>query len=215
MRSTGKWIHSLGLALLALALASSSSGQPHERDENGGRFIAMHAEELELDDAMRVRIESVVEDTRSEAEKLRRAERQAARTLRQLLELDEPNEQAVMDQANIVGELESQQRVLRIRAMLEIRSLLTPEQRSKLVELRSADKPDRSHRRREHREQMRACEPDVQKLCPNADRPRAVMHCLEQERKALSNSCGEAFDALRTDLDAARERRRGWRDAQP
>jgi len=215
MQSTGKWIRSLAVALFAIGLATSSGAQPHEPDEqHGGRFIAKHAEALELDDATRVRIESVVEDTRNESEKLRRAERKAARTLRDLLELDEPSEQAVMDQANVVSELEAQQRVLRIRAMLEIRSLMTPEQRSKLAEIRSADRPDRQSRR-ERREQMRACEPDVEKLCPDADHPRAVMHCLGRQREALSNSCGEAFDALRADFDAMREQRRGRRGDLP
>lgn len=211
----------IALAIGAGLLPSGSAGaQPQDRDAGRAEhFIAEHADELELDEATRAQIEEIVQRTQREARKLRHAHHQAGRTLRELLELDAPDESAVMNQADVVGRLESQRLKQRIGAMLEIRALLSREQRERLVELRRAEGGERPDRR-QRRERMRACEPDVLRLCPDADHPRAVFRCLEQEREALSSECGEAFDSLQADLNERRnrrgpDRRRPWWDDGP
>jgi Spy/CpxP family protein refolding chaperone len=200
-------------ALVAcLFQAGSAEAQPRGPEpDRPEHFIGEHADELGLDEGTRTQIEEIVLRSRREAEKLRRAHHQAGRTLRQLLELDEPDEASVMQQADVVGSLESQRLKQRIGSMLEIRALLTPEQRRRLVEIREADGGDRPGRR-ERREQMRACEPDVRKMCPDADHPRAVFRCLEREREALTPECTEAFDSLRSDMEERRGRHRRGRD---
>jgi Spy/CpxP family protein refolding chaperone len=194
-------------------LAAEAQRDRGPRPERAEELIGDHADELGLDQNTREQISQIVERSQREADKLRRAHQQAGRTLRQLLELDEPDEQAVMNQADIVGGLEAQRLKQRIGAMLEIRALLTPEQRRKLVELRGEERHDRPGRR-ERRERMRACEPDVRQLCPDTRHPRGVFSCLEREREALSPECAEAFDGLQNEM-RERRARRGGPDEEP
>ncbi len=169
-------------------------------DEPPGRFIAEHAEELGLSDEARAEIEAIVRRSHERSRELRQAHRQAAQALHQLLELDEPDRATVMSQADVVGGLESQRRKLRLGAMLDIRSLLTPEQRRQLVEIRP---PDRFDRREERRQRMRSCRPDAERLCTDTDRPRDVLQCLRKHRDELSSECGDALTEL--------ERHQPWR----
>lgn len=212
-------IRRLGAITLAIAgvllTASVTSAQPRHRDEREARgsegrmeqFIAEHADELGLDEQTQGEIKAIVEDARRESEKLRSAQRQAARSLSELLELDEPDRQSVMSQADVVGELESARRKLRLGAMLEIRALLTPEQRAKLVEIEGP-------RRSERRERMMACRGDVERLCEGGRRPRVIMQCLREHRSELSSECGRAFDATREDL-SRRWDRSPWNEQEP
>jgi len=55
-----------------------------------------------------------------------------------LLAADVPDEAAVMQQAERIGALETDERKTRLRGMLQIRALLTPEQRALLVEIHEA-----------------------------------------------------------------------------
>lgn len=197
----------LTAALLAVSTIAAAQPRHHPRDrhQDGGpeRLIAEHAEELGLDEATQGSIEAIVERTRKESGKLRSAHRQAAGTLAKLLELDEPDLDSVLNQADVVGELESQRRKLRLRGMLEIRALLTPAQREKLVEIR-----DPKHR--ERGKKMQACRPDAMRLCHGAHRPRLVLQCLSEHREELSQECGDSFDSVVEEMTERRGGRPPW-----
>ena len=161
---------------------------PH--DDPPGHFIAEHAEELGLGEETRAEIRGIVGRSHEQSRELRRTHHQAAQVLHQLLELDEPDRSSVMNQADVVGQLESQRRKLRLGAMLDIRSLLTPEQRRQLVELRPSDRSDRGSDRRperfQRRHRMRSCRPDAERLCTDSDRPRDILQCLRKKREELA-----------------------------
>jgi Spy/CpxP family protein refolding chaperone len=67
--------------------------------------------------------------------------------LREQLGADEPDEGVVMEQADIIGKLETDARKIRLRTMIRVRALLTEEQREKLVRFHGERK---SRRGRNH-----------------------------------------------------------------
>jgi Spy/CpxP family protein refolding chaperone len=102
--------------------------------------LERHADELGLDADTLARIHAI-------AAKAREAERPLADQLRSLhdamrtmLEADAPKLDDVMQQADRIGALETELRKARLSTMLEIRSLLSAEQRQKLVTLFEARK---------------------------------------------------------------------------
>ena len=99
------------------------------------RVLERHADELGLDADTRVAIREIAtkarQDERPASERLRALHEQ----LRKLLGGDSPKLDDVMQWADRIGAAETQLKKSRLRTMLEIRTLLTPEQRQKLVEI--------------------------------------------------------------------------------
>ena len=110
-------------------------GGPHGQPPMGG-FIERHAERLELDEAAVASIRKVVDRTRSDNEKVQRQIEAEHKQMRIMLEADSPNEKRVMQQADTIGALYTRERKNRLRAMLAVRALLTPEQRAELQKIR-------------------------------------------------------------------------------
>ena len=76
----------------------------------------------------------MLEASGDEREALREQVHAAHQQMRALLEQEEPDVDAVLAQADVVGELHGALRKLKLRTMLGVRSLLTPEQREELHE---------------------------------------------------------------------------------
>ena len=96
-------------------------------------MLDRHAEELGIDANARAAIREIAakarEDERPAAEEVRMLHEQ----LRKRLEGDAPKLDDVMQWADRIGAAETELKKQRLRTMLEIRTLLTPEQRQKLV----------------------------------------------------------------------------------
>ncbi|MGH0028447.1 MAG: Spy/CpxP family protein refolding chaperone [Myxococcota bacterium] len=132
-------------ALLALAFASGALAQPPGPPGPGRhgpppieRVLEKHAEQLGLDEATREQIEAIAAEARPESEALRETLRERHDELRRLLSEDAPDEDAVMAQAERIGAAEVALQKSRLRTMLRIRALLTPEQRAELVRIHEA-----------------------------------------------------------------------------
>ncbi|MGI9590982.1 MAG: Spy/CpxP family protein refolding chaperone, partial [Myxococcota bacterium] len=156
-------------------------GDHHER------FFERYAERLGVDDETRAEIEEKFDASREQAEPLRLAVREVHRELHEMLRADEPDRAAILDQADRIGELEGELRKLRLTTLLDVRSLLTEEQRAEMVSI--------------HEERMRArleplleaCAEDVDALCPDVEDPRSLMLCMRERRDELSESCRDAL----------------------
>jgi Spy/CpxP family protein refolding chaperone len=101
-----------------------------------GDFIEQHAERLGLDQQTVDAIRAVIERSRASSETLRADVSAAHGELRELLHRDTPDEAAVMQQAEKIGALETEASKNRLRAVLEIRKMLTAEQRRELDRIR-------------------------------------------------------------------------------
>ncbi len=129
-RTTVPLLAALVAAILILPATAQAcrGGGPHGPD----RCIARNADELGVDDATVEKIEAIVAAAREEAAPLREAVRAAREEMRTLLDADQPDEAAVMAQADEVSAAMAAMHKQRLATLLKIRALLTPEQRDKL-----------------------------------------------------------------------------------
>jgi len=189
------------LVALPAALGSSAAAQPppgphghgggggwhHGKDGKGiermERRVEKMAEELGLDPRRRASISRIVKNARSRAEGLRAQKQKARARLHELMQAEGSREADVVEAARRVGQIETDLRVLKVRTMFSIRGLLTPEERQRLRDLRSA---------RVERIQQ-ACAADFAAHCAGAEHPRDKRQCLKRNRHQLSASCQQAL----------------------
>jgi len=137
MRSN--WTMGVGGAALALVVALLlGAGMAQSRPRHGGchghgpdaRFDGLEAKlaDLELEAETRAAAEQVIARARTESESRREATREARRALHDLLEQEQPAVEQVMEQAEVVGALETEAHKVKLRTMIELRALLGPEQ---------------------------------------------------------------------------------------
>lgn len=179
-----------GFSVAGLSLAQPT-GPPRGHGPRPGpppeRFIEEHAERLGLGDETLETLHEIVDESRQRGKALRVELRDAHEKMRELLSREEPDESAVMKQAEAIGELELEERKNRLRATLRIRALLTPEQREELVRIREEGGARRISRR------MGACRDDVSRICPDVQPGRASLQCLSEHWDELSEECQSAF----------------------
>jgi Spy/CpxP family protein refolding chaperone len=174
------------IAVSGTVLAQRGFGPPGKGDPMGG-FLERNAEELGLDDETTEAIQQVLEEGRERARGLDGALQEAHRVMRDLLRQDVPDKVTVMRQAEVIGELETERQKHRLSTLIEIRSLLTPEQRELLVDRREA-----------RREAMfEACAEDFETLCPDVEPGPATFRCMRSHRNEISDGCLDAMPRLR------------------
>ena len=126
-------LQTLSLALVAaLALATSAFARPGGGHGPGGFFLQRQIEKLELPAETRTKVDAVFAESRTSQEKLHEQIRAAHDSMRALLDQDTVDEAAVMAQADSIGALMTQARKQDLKTLIEVRSLLTPEQRASL-----------------------------------------------------------------------------------
>ena len=180
------------ILLLGLSVPEASGEQPGRSRHAGppaARFIEKHAEQLGIDETTRQAIQSLVEEARTGGREIRTSLKQARTEMRRLLEQDSPDEAAVMQHAERIGALRTEVRKNRLRAMLQIRALLSPEQRQALTALRQEKRPGRRRGGR-----FGACRTNLAELCPEAGPGRASLQCLSDNWAALSPGCQAVFE---------------------
>jgi len=177
------------LFLSAAALARPPFGGPPGHPGPEG-LVEEHAERLGLDEETRAAIRTIVDESHARAAELHEDHRQARRALRDLLSQDSPDEAAVMQQAERIGAIETEMAKHRLRTMLRIHALLTPEQRKEMMEIR---------RERHGGPEMalEECEGDLGTLCPEADSRFDQMGCLHEQVDRVSEGCAAALEKLR------------------
>jgi Spy/CpxP family protein refolding chaperone len=166
---------------------------PRDTSARPDRFIAEYAERLGLDQETLVTIRTIVEASRAQGETLRADLRQAYAQMRALLSQEEPNEAAVMQQADAIGALELAARKQRLLVMLRIRALLTPAQRQELSRLQET-----WHTRRRS-DFMPACQAESTAFCPDVASGRAHLECLYEHLADLSEACRTAIQGRKGD----------------
>ena len=99
------------------------------------RILERHAEQLGLSDAVREQVRVVAEAAHAEQQPLDEALAEQREALHELLSQDAPDADAVLRQAELVGAAETEVHKQRLRTLLAVRALLTPEQRRTLVQI--------------------------------------------------------------------------------
>ena len=123
-------------------LASAAMAQQRARRSNTlgglaeGRMMKNRAKEIGLSEEVVAKIDAAIEAIKAEEEKLREPSMAAIGELNEVLAKNLPSEKELMAAADKVGENASKSRALKMKSVIEIRSLLTPEQLEKFMEIR-------------------------------------------------------------------------------
>jgi Spy/CpxP family protein refolding chaperone len=189
------WIHVAILALVVPTIAFAQvrefrGGHRARPGPDAARFIEKHGEELGLEPEERSAIQAIADSARGRAEELRQETEQAEQVLRELLSEAAPDQAAVMEQSDRIEAIRARERRNRLEAMLEIRSRLTPEQRDRLVEIRT----DSRRGDRARGGPRFACRRDLARLCGEAVDGREKLRCLDSHWEDLSEPCRTSFD---------------------
>jgi len=188
-----------GVAVAGVALAQPPLGGPRP---GGGpdRFTAENAAQLGLDDQTRQAIDQIVDESRKRARELRGELRGLHQEMQELLAQETPDEAAVMQQAEVIGQAETELHKHRLGTLIKIRALLTDEQKAKLVQIREERRANWRHA------PIAACEADVEQLCPDAEDPWARRHCLRHHWDELSSDCQAGVESARGQARRGRDR---------
>jgi Spy/CpxP family protein refolding chaperone len=126
----------MSIALLAsTAMAQQRSG----RSPGGfaeGRLMKKKAKEIGLSEETVAKIDAVIKAGKAEEAKLREESMAAIVELNELLAQNLPSEKELMAAANKVGANAEKSRELKMKSVIEMRSLLAPEQLEKFMEFR-------------------------------------------------------------------------------
>jgi Spy/CpxP family protein refolding chaperone len=88
---------------------------------------------LDLQPAQREKVQKILAASHTERQAIQGRVRQAAQELDQLLQQPDTKEQAILRQADKLGELTTERQKAMLRALLQVRAVLTPEQRQQLL----------------------------------------------------------------------------------
>ena len=198
------WLHCLLLiGFMVLGTGRTEAERLHKgRGPLSERWIEEHAERLGLDQETLTTIRTIADASRQKEEEFREALRNAYDTMRELLSQEVPDEATVMQQAEVIGALELTKRQHRLRTLLRIRSLLTPEQRQALIRIH-----DEQYARRQA-DVLSACQNDMARFCADADRWRERVRCLYHHMAELSPACTRVMGSRqgRSDLSNKEQR---------
>jgi Spy/CpxP family protein refolding chaperone len=135
IRSFQTAVLTLGMGL-ALAAAGAARGDHGPGMGMGGpgrtAFLERQLQQLHLPAQTQSSVDAVLAHSRTQQDALGDQIRAAHESMKGLLEQDTPDEAAVMAQADAIGQLMTQQRKNDLHTLIQVRSLLNPEQRAQL-----------------------------------------------------------------------------------
>ena len=124
------------LGWVAIAQAQGANGAPRDREVGPGFGPGRLAEELGLNDEQRTQLEALHSKQRETMKPLMDTARQAHDAFRQALEAEAADPATVGQAAIAMHAAEKKLRAAHQAAFEEMKSILTPEQRAKLEQLR-------------------------------------------------------------------------------
>ena len=139
MRSSRRLILFCGLMSIALLASTAMAQQRSGRSPGGfaeGRLMKKKAKEIGLSEETVAKIDAVIKAGKAEETKLRDENMAVIGELNELLAQNLPSEKELMAAANKVGANAEKSRVLKMKSVIEMRSLLSPEQLEKFMEFR-------------------------------------------------------------------------------
>jgi Spy/CpxP family protein refolding chaperone len=105
--------------------------------------LERHAGRLGLDERTRTEVRGIADAAREESRDVEAGLRTLRDEMRKLLDQEAPDLDGVLRQADRIGATETELSKLRLRTMLRIRGLLTPEQRQELVRIHEERRRER------------------------------------------------------------------------
>jgi Spy/CpxP family protein refolding chaperone len=115
--------------------------------KHGGEPLQRYIDALDLDSPTREKVQEILDASKQERAGFRARIRPEFERMRNLLDQDEPDEAAVMQQVEKIGLIKIEGRKAMLGTLLRVRALLTPEQRETLMEMKRQEREKRRDRR--------------------------------------------------------------------
>ena len=147
-RSLARWTAPFAALFALCGVPAFAQPRPDPGGHGIERLLERNAERLHLDDATREKIRALAEDGRKQSKPQREALDRLHEEMHALLTADAPELDATLAKADEIGAAETALHKERLRTMLAIRALLTPEQRRELVRIHEefrAEHPELGH----------------------------------------------------------------------
>ena len=130
-----------GLICIALLASTGMAQQRAGRSVNPGgsaegRLMKKKATEIGLSEETIAKIDAAIEASNTWEAKLREESKDAFGKLNEVLLQNLPSEKELMAAANKIGKHASKSRALKMKSIIEMRSILTPEQLEKFMKIR-------------------------------------------------------------------------------
>lgn len=153
-QSQGKTAMFLTLSVLALTFAAAAlaqgpqgrSGQGRGRQGESGLRLEMLAEKLDLTEDQVAAIEKIRETGREKGTELRKDMMRLRNELEGEMLKDEPSEETALQLVEKIGGLRTEMQAGRMQVRLEVRRLLTPEQRDRMLVMGKGSRRDAGRR---------------------------------------------------------------------
>ncbi|MEO8603322.1 MAG: periplasmic heavy metal sensor [bacterium] len=172
---------------LPLRRAAAESGAHGPDDRHYAAQLEANAARLGLSEATMEQLRAIFAAADADRDALRTQLRAAHHAMRTLLSEPRPDDGAVMQQADVIGGLETVLLKQRLRALLRVRPLLTNAQLAELEKLRAERLAALSA----------ACSNEIAGACPDAH-GRGLIECLRRQDHQLSTTCRDGLSALRS-----------------
>jgi Spy/CpxP family protein refolding chaperone len=139
LHSSRRLILFCGLMSIALLASTAMAQQRSGRSPGGfaeGRLMKKKAKEIGLSEETVAKIDAVIKAGKAEEAKLREESMAAIVELNELLAQNLPSEKELLAAANKIGANAEKSRELKMKSVIEMRSLLAPEQLEKFMKFR-------------------------------------------------------------------------------
>jgi len=136
---------SAALALVAaVTVAGPAAAWRHGPPPDGG--FERQLDRLNLEPAQREQIQAILDAAKPQREQMRAQLESARERMHELMKQDQPDETVIMQQADTLGQLQTEAHKSVLHTLLQVRALLTPEQRTQLEDLMPRGSGPRHHR---------------------------------------------------------------------
>ena len=99
-----------------------------------GARLERKLDKLGLSESQHAKVQAILDAAKPKREEIRGRMRQAFQDMRALLDQDQPSQDAVLAQADRIGQISTEAHKSLLTTLLQVRAELTPEQRAKLKE---------------------------------------------------------------------------------
>ncbi len=118
----------------AVVMAGPAAAWRHGPPPDGG--LQRQLDKLNLDPTQREQVQAILDAAKPEREQVRTQLESARDQMHELMKQDPPDETKIMEQADSLGQLQTAAHKAMLHTMLQVRAVLTPEQRAQLEDLK-------------------------------------------------------------------------------
>ncbi len=191
-----KWILVCMLTLLTVGLSQSASAEDSIQSLLvHPEVLFRHQEQLALSEEQTEQIRSAVEEAREESQELQQQGKEQIGKLAETLSADQVDETAALKQLDQLIAIESEQKRVHFKVMIQIRNLLTSEQLKVAKELQSSAR-NMAETEQRLKAKLQRIEAAVQKKVQSGEQPHEIVGLMQKLPELMKAGRVQEAEAL-------------------